>query len=120
MQPPLVDTFDLDASPIITVGISGRRDVREVTEIAKYRIQEILQTVPGVGAVFLSGGRTRAINVVVNTDRLASYDLSIEDVRQAILQAEPGSARAASSSRARASWCCGRWAASRRPRSSTT
>ena len=86
MQPPLVDTFDLDASPIITVGVSGRRDVREVTEIAKYRIQEILQTVPGVGAVFLSGGRTRAINVAVNTDRLASYDLSIEDVRQSILR----------------------------------
>ena len=86
MQPPLIDTFDLDASPIITVGVSGRRDVREVTEIAKYRIQEILQTVPGVGAVFLSGGRTRAINVVVDTDHLASYDLSIEDVRQAILR----------------------------------
>jgi HAE1 family hydrophobic/amphiphilic exporter-1 len=86
MQPPLIDTFDLDASPIITVGVSGRRDVREVTEIAKYRIQEILQTVPGVGAVFLSGGRTRAINVVVDTDHLASYDMSIEDVRQAILR----------------------------------
>jgi hydrophobic/amphiphilic exporter-1 (mainly G- bacteria), HAE1 family len=86
MQPPLIDTFDLDASPIITIGVSGRRDVREVTEIAKYRIQEILQTVPGVGAVFLSGGRTRAINVVVDTDHLASYDMSIEDVRQAILR----------------------------------
>jgi HAE1 family hydrophobic/amphiphilic exporter-1 len=86
MQPPIVDTFDLDASPIITIGVSGRRDVREVTEIAKYRIQEILQTVPGVGAVFMSGGRTRAINVVVDTDHLASYDLSIEDVRQAILR----------------------------------
>jgi hydrophobic/amphiphilic exporter-1 (mainly G- bacteria), HAE1 family len=86
MQTPLIDTFDLDASPIITVGVSGRRDVREVTEIAKYRIQEILQTVPGVGAVFLSGGRTRAINVVVDTDHLASYDMSIEDVRQAILR----------------------------------
>jgi hydrophobic/amphiphilic exporter-1 (mainly G- bacteria), HAE1 family len=86
MQPPLIDTFDLDASPVITVGVSGRRDVREVTEIAKYRIQEVLQTVPGVGAVFLSGGRTRAINVVVNTDQLASYDLSIEDVRQSILR----------------------------------
>ena len=57
-----------------------------MTEIAKYRIQEILQTVPGVGAVFLSGGRTRAINVVVDTDHLASYDMSIEDVRQAILR----------------------------------
>ena len=85
MDPVTVDTFDLDAAPILTLGISGRRDVREVTEIARYQIQEPLQTVTGVGAVFLSGERHRAINVVVNTDQLASYGLSIEDVRQALV-----------------------------------
>jgi HAE1 family hydrophobic/amphiphilic exporter-1 len=85
MDPPLVQKFDLDAAPILTIGISGRRDVREVTEIAKHQIQEPLQTVAGVGSVFLSGGRQRAINVVVNTDRLAAYNLSVEDVRQAIV-----------------------------------
>jgi hydrophobic/amphiphilic exporter-1 (mainly G- bacteria), HAE1 family len=86
MDAPVVDAFDLDASPIMAVGISGRRDVREVTEIARYQIQEVLQTVPGVGAVFMSGGRLRAINVIVNTDRLASYALSIDDVRQALIK----------------------------------
>ena len=119
MQPPLIDTFDLDASPIITVGVSGRRDVREVTEIAKYRIQEILQTVPGVGAVFLSGGRTRAINV---------SSIPITSLRTTCRSRTCGSpfcgrtskCPAESSSRARASSCCGHWAASRRPRSSTT
>ncbi|HEV3297994.1 MAG TPA: efflux RND transporter permease subunit [Planctomycetaceae bacterium] len=86
MDAPIVDAFDLDASPIMAIGVSGRRDVREVTEIAKYQIQEILQTVPGVGAVFMSGGRSRAINVIVDTDRLASYALSIDDVRQALIK----------------------------------
>jgi HAE1 family hydrophobic/amphiphilic exporter-1 len=85
MEPPVVNRFDLDAAPIMTIGISGRRDVREVTEIAKHQIQEQLQTVPGVGAVFLSGGRNRAINVVINTEKLASFELSIEDVRQALI-----------------------------------
>ncbi|HYV38012.1 MAG TPA: efflux RND transporter permease subunit, partial [Gemmataceae bacterium] len=85
MDPPIVNRFDLDAAPIITLAVSGRRDVREVTELAKHQIQEQLQTVSGVGAVFLSGGRTRAINVVVNTDLLASFELSIEDVRQALI-----------------------------------
>ena len=85
-DPPLVDKFDLDASPIMTIAVSGRRDFREVTEIAKYRIQEILETVTGVGAVILVGGRMRAMNVVVDTDHLASYNLSVEDVRQAILR----------------------------------
>src|SRR5882757_1373069 len=40
MDPPLVNKFDLDASPIMTIGVSGQRDVREVTEIAKHRIKE--------------------------------------------------------------------------------
>jgi HAE1 family hydrophobic/amphiphilic exporter-1 len=85
MDPPVVNKFDLDASPIMTIVISGRRDVREITEIAKHQIQEPLQTVSGVGSVFLSGGRNRAINIIVNTDRLSAYGLSVEDVRQALL-----------------------------------
>ena len=84
MEPPVINRFDLDAAPIMTIGVSGRRDVREVTEIAKRQIQEQLQTVSGVGAVFLSGARTRAINVIVNTEKLASYELSVEDVRIAL------------------------------------
>ena len=85
MEPPVINRFDLDAAPIMTIGVSGRRDVREVTEIAKHQIQEQLQTVQGVGAVFMSGGRNRAINVIVNTEKLASYNLSIEDVRLALV-----------------------------------
>ncbi|MCC7422586.1 MAG: efflux RND transporter permease subunit [Planctomycetaceae bacterium] len=86
MDPPVVNKFDLDAAPIITLGISGNRDIREVTEIAKHQIQEPLQTVNGIGSVFLSGGRNRAINVVINSDLLASFGLSIEDVRLALLR----------------------------------
>lgn len=85
MDPPLVQRFDLDAAPIMTIGVSGRRDVREITELAKVQIQEQLQTVPGVGAVFLTGGQTRAMQIVIDTDKLSAFDLSIEDVRQALL-----------------------------------
>jgi len=85
MEPPLVDKFDIDSAPIMTIGVSGRRDVREVTEIAKRDIQEVLPKVPGVGRVFLSGGRTRAINVVLDIHQLISHGLSVEDVRQALV-----------------------------------
>jgi len=84
METPLVNKFDLDAAPIITIGVSGNRDIREVTEIAKHQIQELLQTVAGVGNVFITGGRNRAINVRVDTDRLRAYGITIEEVRQAL------------------------------------
>src|SRR5262249_25871188 len=82
-DPPIIDRFDIDAQPVLTVAVSGRRDFREVTEIARKRIKEDLETLPGVGAVILVGGRQRAINGVVEPDRLLKYEnSSIEEIRQ--------------------------------------
>ena len=80
---PLIDKFDIDASPVMTVAVSGRRNFREVTEIARKAIKEELETVSGVGAVTLVGGRKRAINVELDIDKLQAYQLSAEDVRLA-------------------------------------
>lgn len=85
-QPPIIDKFDTGSMPVMTIAISGRRDFREVTELARKRIKERLETVPGVGAINLVGGRVRAMNVVVDTDKLAGYNLSVDDVRQALLR----------------------------------
>ncbi len=84
MEVPIVNKFDLDAAPIITIGVSGNRDIREVTEIAKRLIQEPLQTVAGIGNVFLTGGRSRAINIRIDMDRLRAYSISIEEIRIAL------------------------------------
>jgi len=85
-DPPLIDKFDLDAAPVMTIAVSGRRDFREVTEIAKNDIKEQLETVSGVGAVTLVGGRKRAINIYLDADKLSAYQLSTEDIRQALLR----------------------------------
>lgn len=84
LDTPLINKFDLDANPIITIGISGNRDMREITELAEHSIQERLQTIAGVGNVFMSGGRSRAINIRIDMDRLVAYGLSIDDVRAAL------------------------------------
>ena len=85
-ETPIVDKFETDAMPVMTLAVSGRRDFREVTEIARKQIKERIETVNGVGAVSLVGGRTRAINVFVDVDKLASYGLSIADVRTALVR----------------------------------
>ena len=91
---PIIDKFALDAAPVLTLAISGRRDAREITEIARKRIKEDLERLSGVGAVILVGGRQRAIQISIDTDRLQKYhNLTIEDVRQAITrenQEQPG------------------------------
>ncbi len=81
---PKVEKFNLDASPIVTIAVSGRRSMREITEIAKKQIKEDLEGVYGVGAVVLVGGETRAVNVTVQPEKLRALHLSIEDIRLAL------------------------------------
>ena len=83
-EAPIVNKFDTDAMPVLNLAVSGRRDMREVTEIARKKIKERLETVAGVGAINLVGGRTRSINVIVEADKLAAYGLSIDEVRTAL------------------------------------
>src|SRR5215472_7458943 len=83
---PVIDKFDTGSMPIMTIAVSGRRDFREVTELARKQIKERLETVSGVGAVTLAGGRVRAMNVVVDAAKLAAYGLAVSDVKTALVR----------------------------------
>ncbi len=85
-DPPIIDKWDLNAAPVMVIAVSGPRPMQEITEIARKQIKENLEGTKDVGAVILIGGRQRAVNVYVNTDRLTSFGLSIEDVRQALIR----------------------------------
>lgn len=81
---PVVEKFDIDAAPVMKIAVSGRRNLREVTEIAKKQIKEDIETVQGVGAVILLGGQERAVNISVDPDKLAAYNLPVTQIKQAL------------------------------------
>jgi len=81
---PIIDKFDVDAAPVMTIAFSGGRDLRELTEIADKQIKEALSSLNGVGAVAIVGGQKRAIQVTVDAPQLESFNLSIEQVRRAL------------------------------------
>jgi len=83
---PVIDKFDIDASPVMSISVSAPRDLREITYLVDKRIKQNLETVPDVGAINLVGGRTRAVQVAVDIDRLRARGLTIEDVRAALQQ----------------------------------
>src|SRR6266850_4302616 len=85
-EPPIMEKFDVDASPIMSIVVAGKRNLREVTELAKKQIKEVIETVPGVGAVIMVGGRERAVNVTVDPDKMSAYQISILQVRDALQQ----------------------------------
>ncbi len=85
-DPPVISTFDSESTPILAVAVSGPADVRELTEFTETRIKDLIATAPGVGAVTLSGDLRRAINVVVDAERLTATGVSILEVKRALQQ----------------------------------
>ena len=83
-EAPIVDKFEVDASPVLSLSISAPRDLKEITFLADKTHKQNLETVPDVGAITLVGGRIRAVQVSVEADRLQAYGLTIEDVRSAL------------------------------------
>ncbi len=84
IDPPVIDKFEVDAVPVLTVAVSGSRDLRELTYLADKQLKQNLETVPEVGAISLIGARARAIQVAVDIDRLRAFNLTVEDVRAAL------------------------------------
>jgi HAE1 family hydrophobic/amphiphilic exporter-1 len=92
-KPPVVSKFNNDSDPVITVALTGNRPIRELTELADKVVKLQLERSPGVGAVNIVGGLTRAMNIWVDPDRLAAYQIPITAVRDALTSQnadEPG------------------------------
>ncbi len=82
--PPVVQKFDNDSTPVLTIALTADRSIRELTELADKTVRVQLERVGGVGEVRVVGGLDRAINVWIDADRLAAYQIPISTVRQAL------------------------------------
>src|ERR671922_2184862 len=84
IRPPVISKFDNDQAPVVTVALSGDRSLRELTELADKTVKVQLERSTGVGEVRIIGGLLRAVNVWVDPDRLAAYQIPITAVRDAL------------------------------------
>jgi HAE1 family hydrophobic/amphiphilic exporter-1 len=82
--PPVVQKFDNDSTPVVTISLSADRSLRELTELADKTVRVQLERVSGVGEVRVVGGLERAINIWINADRLAAYQIPVTAVRSAL------------------------------------
>ncbi len=84
LDPPTVTKLDPDASPVLTLAMSGPGDVLALTEFADKVVRRELESKPGVGEVLIIGGRKRQINLWMSPDKLAKYGLTAASVSQAL------------------------------------
>jgi len=85
-NPPVIGKLDIGAQAVLNVVVYGNRDLIDLTHIAKKNIKENIETVSGVGAIDIVGGREREIHLVVNPLKLSALNLSIRQVKDAITQ----------------------------------
>ena len=84
---PVVLKADADAIPIVFLNIkSDKRDMLQLTDMARNVFRERLQTIPGVSEVQIWGEKTYAMRLWMDPARLAAYRLTPLDIRAAILR----------------------------------
>ncbi|MBI5888259.1 MAG: efflux RND transporter permease subunit [Deltaproteobacteria bacterium] len=83
-DPPVIEKFDPDSAPVMSIVVLGARMPREITEIADKKIKRQLEVVKNVGAISIVGGRKREIRVLIDPSRLSAYNLSIQSVKNAL------------------------------------
>ncbi|MFH1538951.1 MAG: efflux RND transporter permease subunit, partial [bacterium] len=83
-EDPIVYKLDLDSFPIMFFSVSSTRPPIEVRKTAEDIIKKKMEQIPGVATVAILGGREREIQIDVDRNRLASKNLNILQVVEAL------------------------------------
>jgi hydrophobe/amphiphile efflux-1 (HAE1) family protein len=73
-----------DDTPIVTVGVYGPFARQLLSDVAKFQVQEKLQTVAGVGQITLNGYVDRNIRIWLDTDKMNERAVVVTDIIGAI------------------------------------
>jgi multidrug efflux pump len=85
--PPVYSKVNPADAPILTLAMtSDSMPLPEVEDLADTTFAQKISQLPGVGLVSISGGQKPAIRIMANPTALASYGLSLEQVRNIIGQ----------------------------------
>ncbi|HLU66851.1 MAG TPA: efflux RND transporter permease subunit, partial [Kofleriaceae bacterium] len=83
-EQPSVLKFDISATPIATLGLSGGSDPRRLRYLADELLTRRLERIPGIASVRVNGGRVREIRVELILERLAALGVTADQVIRAL------------------------------------
>lgn len=84
---PLVQEFSFDDQPVFVVSLSSREAFTQLSDTAN-KVEDIFSDINGVSRVEVSGIPERQINIIVNKNTLATFDINISDIGRAIAQSD--------------------------------
>lgn len=77
---PVVQKYNMNAQPIMTIVLGGSRPLYSTYQLARDTVKQQLEAIPGVGKVDVVGGQEREIDVQVDRAKMEGYGLSINQV----------------------------------------
>lgn len=84
VESPRLWKFDPDNFPVVILGARSDRGMAELTRVLEREIAQRFEQIPGVGSVDVWGGVYREVQIRLERDRLASTQLTAQDVQRAL------------------------------------
>src|SRR4029077_10877449 len=93
-NPPIYSKVNPADAPILTLAVtSDSLPLSKVEDLADTTLAQKISQLTGVGLVSISGGQKPAVRIQANPTALASYGLSLEDLRTVLGQANVDQAK---------------------------
>src|SRR5712692_2037010 len=93
-NPPIYSKVNPADAPIMTLALtSNSLPLSKVEDLADTTLAQKISQLSGVGLVSISGGQRPAVRIQANPTALASYGMSLEDLRTALGQANVDQAK---------------------------
>jgi len=84
-NPPVYSKTNPADAPILTLALTSKElPLDQVEDLADTRLAEKISQLPGVGLVSIGGGQKPSVRIQANPTSLASYGMTLEDLRTAI------------------------------------
>jgi multidrug efflux pump len=93
-NPPIYSKVNPADAPILTLALTSKSlPLSKIEDLADTMLAQKISQLPGVGLVSISGGQRPAVRIQANPTALASYGLSLEDLRTALNSANVNQAK---------------------------
>jgi multidrug efflux pump len=93
-NPPIYSKSNPADLPVLTLALTSTSvPLSKVEDYADTTLAQKISQLPGVGLVTISGGQRPAVRIQANPTALAAYDLSLEDLRTSLGQANVNQAK---------------------------
>src|SRR3989440_5298197 len=86
IDPPVIAKVNPNNLPVMWLTLSGPVPLHKISDFAEKQFKQQIAAIPEVGGVQFGGLQARNIRIWVNRDKLASYNLAADDVKNAIQQ----------------------------------